>query len=87
MVGLHSGSYCLTRSWGLSKPERRTSETSHKVSVFSMYPTSADGPVSTDKPSAAPDLRLILGGKFLDNSETLNGASTFSQLQHLVLSK
>ena len=40
----------------------------------------ADGPVSTDKPNAAPDLRLILGGKFLDNSETLNGAPTIDHL-------
>lgn len=60
--------------------------TSQKVMMLRMYSTSADGPVSTDTPNAAPDLRLILGGKFLDNSETLNGASTFSQyLSYLLL--
>ena len=38
----------------------------------------ADGPVGTDKPNTAPDLRLILGGKFLDNTEVLNGAPALS---------
>ncbi|CAL5223633.1 g6177 [Coccomyxa viridis] len=41
-----------------------------KEQLYAQWPK--DGPVSTDKPSAASDLRLILGGKFLDNSETLN---------------
>ena len=51
-----------------------------------MCLASADGPVSTDKPTAAPDLRLILGGKFIENSETLNGASVLSLLTSLLLS-
>lgn len=42
----------------------------------------ADGPVCADKPNGPPDLRLILGGKFLENSETLNGAPSCQLLPH-----
>ncbi|CAK0741160.1 hypothetical protein CVIRNUC_001304 [Coccomyxa viridis] len=41
-----------------------------KELVFAQWPK--DGPVSADKASAPPELRLILGGKFLAESETLN---------------
>ncbi len=40
---------------------------SHKFSL-----TCAEGPIA-DQPSSTADLRLILGGKFLDNGEILNG--------------
>ena len=35
----------------------------------------AEGPMSTEVPQTFADLRLILNGKFLDNTETLNSAS------------
>lgn len=45
---------------------------SHKV-----FLTYAEGPIA-DQPSSTADLRLILGGKFLDNGEILNGLSLLS---------
>ena len=35
----------------------------------------ADGSMGSDAPSCIADMKLILGGKFLDNSESLEGMS------------
>lgn len=70
----HSGSHCITRILGHATTEeafRCQSPSKMDKAVVCVY---ADGPVGTDKPNTAPDLRLILGGKFLDNNEMLNGA-------------
>ena len=33
----------------------------------------AEGPLRAEQPGSAADLKLILGGKFLDNADTLEG--------------
>ena len=74
----HSGSYCITRFFGHTmKIEAFWCQLPSKMDIAAVC-VYADGPVGTDKPNTAPDLRLILGGKFLDNNEMLNGAPALS---------
>lgn len=42
-----------------------------KERLWAEWPT--DGALARDRPAAVPEIRLICGGKFLDNATTLTG--------------
>ena len=41
----------------------------------------AEGPLRSEQPGSATDLKLILGGKFLENSDMLEGVVKGSELR------
>ena len=45
-----------------------------------------EGPMSAEAPKSAADLKLILGGKFLDNGEVINGEMSLSCACQLAVS-
>lgn len=59
-------------------PSRLCSLAAGRALVSGAVDKRAEGPLRSEQPNSAADLKLIMGGKFLDNNDLLEGAAPYA---------